>query len=511
MGSGTLDRHRGFRDGDLRRSYLRYDEREGIREVVDGYCHYYYCPDLHDNDIDEGWQPHCEATAEDFELWRVWQDVLSVGFAPWLDVRWAQASDPELPARQPDAGAVSGDDLAAALHQHLQLVSSNAGRAAYLASAPFAAARGQLRAAIRRCPALLASFHERPGPAVMVFLLAPFWVRSLETWSVPDTDDLDAIGRSLIDHLLVRYVVPAVLYQPWRSAEIPRFKWVSWLLLIGRGASVPRAGSRFGWAVSSKLLAHLHSAPPDLTPVEALLWAEVLHAGGSSLEFERLRHRPGYLFDPTASESRPELRFEDEPGEDCTHTARNRQFLQTTVDWLARHRAELLDDDDLGLILHWALHRHTEDLARDVPDGARFPWRRRTPASALDHAREYDRLLRVPLMPSWPWLSWTPRGWDRELRDDGGVWTVRELTNSTELAEESRAMCHCVALYAYRCAQRLSTIFSLSFEQMRRVTVEVEPRSRRIVQCRGKYNRSAEPRELDIVQRWLTSLDDANR
>jgi hypothetical protein len=43
------------------------------------------------------------------------------------------------------------------------------------------------------------------------------------------------------------------------------------------------------------------------------------------------------------------------------------------------------------------------------------------------------------------------------------------------------------------------------------VTVEVEPRSRRIVQARGLQNRSAEPRELDVLRRWLDSLADARR
>jgi hypothetical protein len=91
------------------------------------------------------------------------------------------------------------------------------------------------------------------------------------------------------------------------------------------------------------------------------------------------------------------------------------------------------------------------------------------------------------------------------------VWTVRELTSSTELALESQAMQHCVASYDFRCAHGASAIFSLSFAEVRQVTVEVEPRSRRIVQARGLQNRSAEPRELDVLRRWLDSLTDARR
>jgi hypothetical protein len=180
------------------------------------------------------------------------------------------------------------------------------------------------------------------------------------------------------------------------------------------------------------------------------------------------------------------------------------------VDWLVRHRAALPDAHAVERILDWALHRHTEDLARAVPDHARFSWRGRTPAGARDDALEYDRRLDESRSHP-PNLSWRPRGWDRELADEGGVWTVRELTSSTELADESQAMRHCVASYDRRCAKGASAIFSLSVDQVRQVTVELEPRSRRIVQARGTQNRSAESRELDVLRRWLDSLGDTRR
>lgn len=57
-------------------------------------------------------------------------------------------------------------------------------------------------------------FDDCSGRAIMAVLLAPFWIRPLDAWSAPDAHDRDALGRSLIDHLLVRYPVPDALYQP---------------------------------------------------------------------------------------------------------------------------------------------------------------------------------------------------------------------------------------------------------------------------------------------------------
>ena len=502
MTKGINSRHRELSDGDLSRRWRRRHERAEIPDAAED----------PGDEVDAWWCPQCEWTWLDFELWRAWQDVHSVGLASSPGVPGAQVSEPGRAWPPPDASAVFGDDVAAALHQHIQRLATPAGRASYSASAPFVAALGQLRTVLRRSPALLEWFDDRSGPGIMAVLLAPFWIRPLEAWSASDAHDLDALGRSLIDHLLVRYPVPEALYQPWQSAAIPSLKWVSWLVLIGRGASVPRAGSRFGWAVSSKLLAQLHAAPSGLMPVEALIWAEVMQAGGSALEFDRLRRHRGYLFDPTATAAPTRFRLESDRDDhnDNVDAAPSRRFLQATVDWLVRHRAETPHGFPVDRILDWALHLHTEDLAQDVPDRARFSWRGRTPASARDDALEHDRQLEESRNRGRD-LSWRPRGWDREFPEDDGVWTVRELTSSTELALESQAMQHCVASYDFRCAHGASAIFSLSYAEVRQVTVEVEPRSRRIVQARGLQNRSAEPRELDVLRRWLDSLADAGR
>jgi hypothetical protein len=506
MTKGTSHRHRELRDGNLPRRWLRRHERAEIPDVADdpgdgfddGCCPYPWCQ-------------NCEWHWLSFELWRAWQDMQTVGFASSLGVPGAWVGSVWSGEPPPDTSVVFGDDVAAALHQHIRLVASRAGRAAYAASTPYVAALDQLRPMLRRCPGLLEwfeGFEGCSGAGIMTILLAPFWIRPLETWAAPDSDDRAALGRSLINHLLVRYPVPEALYQPWEREVVPSLKWVSWLVLIGRGASVPRAGSRFGWAVSSKRLAQLHAAPSGLMPVEALIWAEVKLAGGSELEFDRLRQHPGYLFDPTATAARTRFRLESDLEDDGVDSAPSRRFLQATVGWLVRHRADLIYPFPTDRILNWALHRHTEDLARDVPERKRFSWRGRTPVSARDAALEYARQLEEAQKRARD-LSWRPRGWDWELPE--GVGTVRELTSSTELALESQAMQHCVASYDDRCARGASAIFSLSFAEARQVTVEVEPRSQRIVQARGVQNRGAEPRELDVLQRWLDSLADARR
>src|SRR5262249_34166353 len=150
----------------------------------------------------------------------------------------------------------------------------------HLTSREHARVLEQVRWASRRSPVLPTWFDRRRGPGVVLLLLAPFWIRSLGEWSPPSAD-LDAIGRSLIEHLLLRYPVPEALPRPWRTANFPSLKWVSWLVLLGQGASLRRAGSRFGWSVSSGLLQRFLVAPADLEPREAVMWAEITRLGGT--------------------------------------------------------------------------------------------------------------------------------------------------------------------------------------------------------------------------------------
>jgi len=168
---------------------------------------------------------------------------------------------------------------------------------------------------------------------------------------------------------------------------------------------------------------------------------------------------------------------------------------------MIRHRAQLTDPA-ATTILEWAMHRHTEDVARQVPPAARFSWRGRTPAATLVAATEYAVTLalthwgarRVP-------LTWRARGWDWEGASPRGTWTVRELTTSALLGDESAAMHHCVASYDYRCAQGVSAVFSVCRDGVRQVTVELDPASRRVVQARGPYNRPCSAGEIDLLQR----------
>ena len=134
-------------------------------------------------------------------------------------------------------------------------------------------------------------------------------------------------------------------------------------------------------------------------------------------------------------------------------------------------------------------------------------WSGRELAGSCAAALEYRRQREVPYGD----LTWMPHRLDWELREGEAIaWTVRELTSSRALAEETRAMHHCVASYAHRCVQGTTAIVSLCADGVRRVTVELDPFRRRIVQVRGLCNRAALPAEDAVLAEWLAATAPAD-
>jgi hypothetical protein len=253
-----------------------------------------------------------------------------------------------------------------------------------------------------------------------------------------------------------------------------------WLILLGQGASLQRAGTRWGWTIPRGFLDRLFQAPGSRSPLDAAVWAEVHRLGGTNDEVDALTAHPAYRIDPTESAAlglpeivmeRPLAAYDNVYPVDRRRT--QREFWHATTSWLIRHR-DRLDGAARRSLLDWAMHRHTEDVARSTRAEQRFSWSGRTVEAAMAQARAHEQAIEDSAYGV-RHLSWPQRGWDWRYADADGIWTIRELTTSADLAEEGTALHHCVAGYDHRCAVGLSAIFSLCHDAARTLTVELEP------------------------------------
>ena len=234
------------------------------------------------------------------------------------------------------------------------------------------------------------------------------------------------------------------------------------------------------WDIPKSFVQHLFSAPPDLTPLESCVWAEVIRLGGSATEFQRLREHPNYMWDPTAKHE-TDVRWQN--------------FWRDTVRWLTRHREELTDEM-CHPILTWfsAMWRNEQ-----------FTLRNHSPQTAHEAAQ------RFAAMQSRPWdAKWPGHGWDWKFPDENDdVWSFRELTSGRQLLQEGREMHHCVQSYTERCSTGLDSIFSLSLNARRCLTIQVNPTRKNIVQARGACNRRPTPEEDLVLGAWQRKVLDS--
>jgi hypothetical protein len=219
------------------------------------------------------------------------------------------------------------------------------------------------------------------------------------------------------------------------------------------------------------------------------LYAEIRNMGGNDNDFYRILNGRTLIEDPTARRY-PNL----SESNICN------PFWHTSVQWFIRRRDEISDDESV-LIMQWSLHKHTEGL-RGI--GQDFSWKGRTARNTLERAIEYQQSLSHPRRLQYEWKS---HNWDWSFLDkNNDKWEFKELTTGEALHLEGRAMQHCVASYVYRCTSGISAIVSIRFKNKHCITAELDPSVKRIVQLRGKYNRSATVDEQHIVSKWMFAV-----
>lgn len=270
---------------------------------------------------------------------------------------------------------------------------------------------------------------------------------------------------SLARHVLGRYPTPRFLASVWFGGhdDVRR----GWYIDHSRGRRF--RDLRLPLAMTRRIEHAFLRSPDHLAIDRALRRAEVIGLGGSpALADAVAATRLGASFD------RPEL-------------------WRGVIGWLVACG----DEVDLAWIPRIIDHIHA---AAEPPPlaGRRFDSVR----------RELDRPAPVQPTHGKHVKVWPPAVWQGAAFAVGDVrWDVCELTDSAQLVFEGRMLQHCVAIYARRCLEGRSQIWSL-----RRsihdgtatpvLTIEVDPRTQMIVQIRGHRNQRASGEPLALVRQW---------
>lgn len=310
-----------------------------------------------------------------------------------------------------------------------------------------------------------------------VFRYRSNWIRPFNEWK-PQTKNIDRQFSSLLRHLFTKYKLPLFLDSVWHDRTYHSTEdSINWFLHIASGKNIRKA-EKLPVALT-KTMAHLFmEAPSSYNILQALRYGQVLGMGGDK-----------HLVN-TLTQTFLGRRFEQE------------DFWETVIHFFIQN--PFLDRNQLGPILDY-LQNQKFGLNAPQPN---LSMKGRNPQLLLDSVQAWHKDLQKARGNGHK--QWEPSGITDFLKEEKsggsiGIWTVTEMTNSTELNKDSRSLHHCVSSYAFSCMQKRCTIFSIKFNNERVATIEVIPQSKSIVQARQKYNAPLEPRTRQIMTEWASN------
>jgi hypothetical protein len=315
-------------------------------------------------------------------------------------------------------------------------------------------------------------------------LLACAHVRPLEAWE-PRGKGREALFRSLADHLLATFPTSPMLWSVFFDAGVAPLVPVVVSIAVGGSFGDAARDPSFPIPLPRRICHVILSDRTSGTLLRAIRRAQVLAAGGDLRLYDRWMR--------TAHAQKIGTRGDE-------------AFWLTVLVWLAKTP---LAENDLGPTLDYVAHRRAHDASFSMTGRSAAALRRGRNEWHRDLARA--RLTRYVVFEPSGFRAMT---FDLSERGHDGarhkrIWRVEEIRDTKTLLDEGRRMGHCVYSYAGAVERRMTSIWTMTFEdgqgptgRWSMLTVEVANGARRVVQARGRFNRQATSAERTLLLRW---------
>lgn len=340
------------------------------------------------------------------------------------------------------------------------------------------AAENQLDCAILR----IADYHDK-------------WIREPEAWKPATRSRAPRkVIASLLRHLFVQYELPEAMDTVWFMfpSGPESLHWLGYFLHVGQGHNL--CDCMLPIPYTKRMAHYFMRSPREMHVLQALRYGQVRGLGGSKpLALALCRTRLG-------------------------NNLEHDTFWVSVIRWLIAHPQVPLTAIPLIVsYLHFQrfepADHHMRWGAPDVePPQPNLSMRRRDPEKLRQQAQAWrDGLFRgrrERVVPSWDGCGLPGFDWLDQCEQTGKPrrWTIREIQTGKGLIYEGRRMRHCVGSYSQLCAIGQSSIWALESEigaeTTKRVTIDVRPKTRQVVQVCGKFNRGPDPEEQTVIRHW---------
>lgn len=307
-------------------------------------------------------------------------------------------------------------------------------------------------------------------------------IREVETWK-PSSHNLQKQVYSFARHLFVKYHIPSFMDTAWHGGL--NSQYMTWFIQIGQGYNIRTVN---GLPIPlTKKEAHLTmEAPKDFTIPQAIRYGQVLNLGGDErLVRQILRTRIGVNFE-------------------------NNEFWVSVFRWLLLH--PMLDVAHYAPVVDYIFNQKFVPYRMDTTGHMicaqpNLSMKGRDPETLLKQVEAWHKQLGKEKKGSFSqWASSGINGFYSKNDRENVIRMIQEICTQKELINEGRTMKHCAGSYAGSCAQGRISIWK--FEEMsaggieKRLTIELDNRTRNIVQARGKYNAIATASDKYWLNQW---------
>lgn len=318
------------------------------------------------------------------------------------------------------------------------------------------------------------------------------WLQPYNTWK-SKTHNIYKQLSSFAGHLLAKYKVPAFMYAAWEAPKqgkttLEKELCQEWFCHLWVGKNI-RTAKNLPCPLSKKEAHHFLKAPNDYTITEAIRWGQIFSLEGNLRLMHSLRETK--LMGSFSSNN----------------------FCLQVIRFFINH--PMLDLVHVNPIIDYIWNQKFEcrrvfvgrgAVEMQDPPQSNFSMTGRTAESLLNQVERWHRQLGKE-SKNRKNLQWEHHPikdfiWKQGKAEKGTlkIWRIINLVTSQELLAEGRAMKHCVASYAHSCARGASSIWSLTLDGKKHITIEL--RDGRVGQLRGKGNRVPDTKEMNIIKRW---------
>lgn len=327
-----------------------------------------------------------------------------------------------------------------------------------------------LRLVSRKAPRLL-----EPDYVAALYHVAQLdWERPVAEWK-PKGKGRDTLFRNLCSHLLARYPMPTILWGAFFEPSVRALAPV--VSFVASGGSLFKAVQQDMLPIPlTKKMCHELLSTPGEKFMAALRRAQILGHDG-----DRMLHQAW---------------MDTDVGKEV-HDRATEEFWVTVLRWFCQN--PMLDRRQVGPLLDFISFRRRQD-----PD---FSMKGRSPLAMLRGMNEWHGdLAKEKAIKG---TVFKASGFKEGLYTVKGgkgqpdlTWKIQEILTSKQLAAEGRALRHCVYSYAWHIQDGKTSIWSMTLDNEKLITVEVRNVPREIVQARGKVNRPMTSAESKILLKW---------